>query len=162
MRKVSGFCTGIALLVMSAATVLVAQERFDMSVVPSGLEAEPQAPSGKFLTATEVKPILDATKANWVAVRDYEGQDWLYVTHLWSWRCGLKALAISVNGEGLQNWPLPACHTQFTTPNAVLEDDGLPVMTFGQNTVQTVTIQIVYDDLSMDVATFERGNVLIP
>lgn len=137
-------------------------ERFNMSVVPAGLQAEPQTPSGKFTTAAEVKPILEATKGNWVAVRDYDGKDWLYVTHLWSWRCGLKAMAISVNGETMQNWPMPPCHEQFTTPNAVLEDDGLPVLTFRQGSVQTITIQVVYDDLSMDVASFERGNVLIP
>lgn len=137
-------------------------QEFNMAVVPAGLMAEPQTPSGKFTTATEVKPILEATKGNWVAVRDYDGKDWLYVTHLWGWRCGLKAMAISVNGETMQNWPLPPCHEQYTTPNAVLEDDGLPVLTFRQNSVQTITIQIVYDDLSMDVASFERGNVLIP
>ena len=138
------------------------ERRFNMSVVPAGLQAEPQTPSGKFTTAAEIKPILDATRGNWVAVRDYDGKDWLYVTHIWSWRCGLKAMAISVNGETMQNWPMPPCHEQFTTPNAVLEDDGLPVLTFRQGSVQTITIQIVYDDLSMDVASFERGNVLIP
>ena len=135
---------------------------FNMAVVPAGLVAEPQTPSGKFTTAAEVKPILQATKGNWVAVRDYDGKDWLYVTHIWSWRCGLKAMAISVNDETMQNWPLPPCHEQYTTPNAVLEGDGLPVLTFRQGSVRTITIQVVYDDLSMDVATFERGNVLIP
>lgn len=135
---------------------------FNMGVVPAGLVADPQVPSGKFTTAAEVKPILTATKGNWVAVRDYDGKDWLYVTHIWSWRCGLKAMAISVNGEAMQNWPMPPCHEQYQTPNAVLEDDGIPALTFRQGSVQTITIQIVYDDLSMDAATFERGNVLIP
>lgn len=137
-------------------------QNFNMAVVPQGLLADPQTPSGKFTTATEIKPILAATKGNWVAVRDYDGKDWLYVTHLWSWRCGLAAMAISVNGETMQNWPMPPCHEQFTTPNALLEDDALPVLTFRQGSVQTITIQIVYDDLTMDMATFERGNVLIP
>lgn len=135
---------------------------FNMAVVPPGLVAEAQIPAGKFTTAAEVKPILSATKGNWVAVRDYDGKDHLYVTHVWSWRCGLKAMAISVNGEPMQNWPMPPCHEQFTTPNALLEDDGLPYLRFRQGSVQTITIQIVYDDLSMDVATLERANVLIP
>jgi len=135
---------------------------FNMDVVPAGLVAEPQTPSGKFTTATEVKPIMQATKGNWIAVREYEGKDWLYVTHIFSWRCGLAAMAISVNGEPMQNWPLPDCHMNNTTPNALLEEDGLPLLTFRLGSVETITIQVVYDDLSMDVASFQRGNVLIP
>jgi len=119
---------------------------FNMSVVPAGLVAEPQNGTGKFTTATEIKPIMQATRGNWVAVREYGGQDLLYVTHIWGWRCGLHAMAISVNGETMQNWPLPAC----------------PYLTLKQGAVQTIEIQLVYDDLSMDRATFERGNVLIP
>ncbi|MEW9919499.1 hypothetical protein AB2B41_07790 [Marimonas sp. MJW-29] len=154
---------GQGVVIGGNATGAGAQDNgFNMSVVPAGLVAEPQTPSGKFTTAAEVKPILSATKGNWVAVREYDGKDWLYVTHVWSWRCGLKAMAISVNDEAMQNWPLPPCHEQFTTPNAVLEDDGLPVLTFQPGSVETITIQIVYDDLSMDVGRFERGNVLIP
>ncbi|WP_246253353.1 hypothetical protein [Sulfitobacter maritimus] len=83
---------------------------FDMSVVPPGLAAEDQTPSGRFTTAAEVKPILDVTRGSWVAVRDYNGQDYVYVTHLWSWRCGLAAMAISVNDQAMQNWPMPPCH----------------------------------------------------
>lgn len=135
---------------------------FDMTVVPAGLEAEDPAPSGKFLTATEVKPILNATRGNWVAVREYEGKDYVYVTHLWSWRCGLAAIAISVNDEPMQNWPMPPCHTEFSTPNAILNDDPNPLLTFKPGSVQTVKIQVVYDDLSMDSASFARGDVLIP
>ncbi len=145
-----------------AATGSAPTQEFNMAVVPVSLVADPQTPSGKFTTAAEVKPILNATKGNWVAVRDYDGQDLLYVTHLWGWRCGLKAMAISVNGETMQNWPLPPCHEQFVTPNAILEEDGIPYLRMRQGAIQTITIQIVYDDLSMDAATFERGNVLIP
>ena len=139
-----------------------ATQQFNMAVVPAGLVAEPQTPSGKFTTAAEVKPILSATKGNWVAVREYDGKDLLYVTHLWGWRCGLHAMAISVNDEPMQNWPLPACHMKYTTPNAMLEDDGLPYLSLRLGAVETIDIQIVYDDLSMDRARFERGNVLIP
>lgn len=145
-----------------AAPTAPAAQEFNMAVVPAGLVADPQTPTGKFTTAAEVKPILDATKGNWVAVREYDGKDLLYVTHLWGWRCGLHALAISVNDEPMQNWPLPACHMQYTTPSAILEEDGLPYLSLRLGAVQTIEIQIVYDDLSMDRARFERGNVLIP
>ena len=145
-----------------AAPAAPASNGFNMAVVPAGLVAEDQTPSGKFTTATEVKPILGATKGNWVAVREYDGADHLYVTHLFSWRCGLHAMAISLNGEPMQNWPLPACHTHFSTPNALLEDDGLPYLRLKLGSVQSIDIQIVYDDLSMDTASFARGDVMIP
>lgn len=145
-----------------APAAVPAPTGFDMSVVPAGLVAEDQTPSGKFTTATEIKPILDATRGSWVAVREYDGKDWLYVTHLWGWRCGLAAMAISVNDEPMQNWPLPPCHMKYTTPNAILEDDGIPALTLQLGGVQKITIQVVYDDLTMDIASFARGDVLIP
>lgn len=156
---------GLSLLEGTTESVVqpaAATSRFNMSVVPAGLVADPQAATGKFTTAAEIKPIMNATKGNWVAVREYEGQDLLYISHIWGWRCGLKAMAISVNGEAMQNWPLPPCHMEYAAPNAVLEEDGLPYLRMKLGAVQTIDIQIVYDDLSMDAASFERGNVLIP
>ena len=174
--------------VLPVPTPPAAPNGFNMAVVPAGLSAEPQAPLGKFTTATEIKPILEATKTNWVAVaqgagvqrtirlrfqleatktnwvavRQYDGKDLLYITHLWSWRCGLAAIAVSVNGEAMQNWPMPPCHTDLSTPNAIQEGDGFPYLSLREGAVQTITVQIVYDDLSMDVASFDRGAVLIP
>lgn len=130
--------------------------------MPAGLLAEPQTPSGKFTTATEVKPILTATKGNWIGVRNYGGNDLLYLTHLWSWRCGLADMAISVNGGPAQAMPLPACHSEYATPNAILEQDGLPYLTYPQDSVSSVTVHLIYDDLSRDSATYARGDVLIP
>jgi hypothetical protein len=141
---------------------VVAPSGFDMSVVPAGLIAEPHVPTGKFTTTQEVKPILGATKGNWVAVREYDGQDLLYVTHLWAWRCGLAAIAVSVNDAPMRDWPLPSCHMKYAKPNAVLPEDGLPYMSMGLGSVETITVQVVYDDLTMEVAEFARGDVLIP
>ncbi|MGJ8544932.1 MAG: hypothetical protein ACSHWZ_05770 [Sulfitobacter sp.] len=134
----------------------------DMSAAPAGLVAEPQQPTGKFTTAAEVKPIMGATKGNWVAVREYDGADLVYVTHIWSWRCGMAAMAVSVNDGPLQDWPLPECHLEYATPAAILDEDGLPFRSYPLGSVQKLTVQIIYDDLSGEVATFERGNVLIP
>ncbi|WP_299411714.1 hypothetical protein [uncultured Sulfitobacter sp.] len=135
---------------------------FDLSVLPDGLMPEPQIPLGKFTTATEVKPILTATKANWVALRDYGGNDLVYVTHLWSWRCGLSAMALAINDGPMQNLDMPECHMEYATPNAVLEQDGLPYLTYPQGSVTRLTVQIVYDDLTTDIATFEADQIRIP
>ncbi len=126
------------------------------------LVAEPQTPTGKFTTATEVKPILNATKANWVALRGYGGNDLVYVTHLWAWRCGLSAMALSINDGPMKDMPLPDCHMEHASPNAILEEDGLPYLTFEQGSVERVTVQITYDDLSQDTATFNSDQIRIP
>jgi len=133
-------------------------------LAPAGptLVAEPQVPSGKFTTATEVKPILAATKPNWIAVRLYEGVDYLYVTQIWSWRCGLVQMRVGVNGGPLEVWPLPPCHEEFSTPNAVLEDDGNPLRMYPPNSIATVDVEVTFDDLSTDHAQFTRNSVLIP
>ncbi|MEH6648126.1 hypothetical protein [Sulfitobacter sp.] len=146
----------------AASVVIGSGVQIGSNTVIEGLVAEPQTPSGKFTTATEVKPILTATKANWIAVRDYGGNDLLYVTHLWSWRCGLAAISISVNDGPLENLPLPDCHTEYATPNAILEQDGLPYLTYPQNSINTISVRVTYDDLSRDTASLARGDVLIP
>jgi len=132
------------------------------AVVTGGLTAEPQTPTGQFTTATEVRPILDATRANWVAVREYDGRDLVYVTHLFSWRCGLYGLSISVNDGPAQDWPLPPCRTGTAQPNAITAEDGLPYWEFPPGHVQSLRVDILYDDLEADSARFERAQVLMP
>lgn len=128
----------------------------------SALTAEDQTPTGKFTTATEVKPIIAMTQANWVAVREWEGQDLIYVTHLWAWRCGLAQLEISVNEGATEVWPLPPCHVDTAQPNGIIDTDGLPYRQFALNSVQNMTVTVTFDDLSTQIASFERKQILIP
>lgn len=125
-------------------------------------EAEQQVATGRFLTALEVKPILAATRGNWIAVREFDGQDLVYVTHIWSWRCGLVAMHVGLNGAAPEPWPLPDCHEETNAPNAVLPDDGLPYRAFPLKSVETVTVELIYDDLSTETVTFNRQGALIP
>jgi hypothetical protein len=134
----------------------------ETSAPVSTFAAEEQVATGRFLTALEVKPILTATRGNWVALRDWEGQDLLYVTHLWSWRCGLVAMRVGVNGEAPQDWPLPPCHADTNAPNAITSDDGLPYRAYPAGSIETVTVEITYDDLTPDAVTFPRAAVLMP
>ncbi|MBO9452113.1 hypothetical protein J7426_17690 [Tropicibacter sp. R16_0] len=128
----------------------------------SNLVAEPQVPTGKFTTAVEVKPILGATRGNWIGVREFNGQDLLYVTHLWSWRCGLVELRIGINGATPEVWPLPTCHEDEPAPNAIKEQDGLPYRNYGLGSVQAIEVELTYDDLTTESASFERQAVKIP
>jgi hypothetical protein len=125
-------------------------------------EAEDQTPSGKFTTAGEIKMIMTATKPQWIAVRLYEGQDILYFTQLLSWRCGLHQIKYSVNGGAMQVYDMPPCHLDMAAPNAMIDNDAMPIMGLAPNSVQSVEVEILYDDLSTDSASYQRGQILIP
>ncbi|MDU8926263.1 hypothetical protein RXV86_02590 [Alisedimentitalea sp. MJ-SS2] len=123
--------------------------------------AEPQVPSGKFTTATEIKPIMGATKGNWVAVREYDGNDLVYFTHLLSWRCGLVGVKYSINGGPVQNWPLAPCQVDTAQPNAIPTDAQIYAV-HPLKSVERLDVEIIYDDLSRDSASFARNQVLMP
>lgn len=123
--------------------------------------AEDQTPTGKFLTASEVKPILAATQSNWIAVREWEGQDLIYFTHLLSWRCGLYEIRYAVNDGELQLWSFPACDADTYALGTIPEDASI-FATLPLGSVETVTIELLYDDLSIESAVFQREAVLIP
>lgn len=125
----------------------------------AGLVAEPQEPSGKFTTATEVKPILGATKSSWVAVREYDGQDLLYVTQILSWRCGLLEMKVGLNGAPPERWDLPECHLDLPMPGALLDGDGAPYRGYELGSIQQIEVELIYDDLSTDRAVFSRDAV---
>lgn len=124
---------------------------------------EDQHPTGQFTTATEIKPILDITKASWIAVRLYEGQDLLYFTHLLSWRCGLWDIRYGINGAPAEtSFPTEACHEGTSTPNAMSDiENFLPYVSFDAKSIDSVTIELFYDDGTMDSAEFVREAVLI-
>lgn len=127
-----------------------------------GLVAEPQVPSGKFTTAAEVKPIMSVTKANWLALNELDNKELLYVTQIWSWRCGLVQMRLGVNGGPLQVWPLPPCHENTASPNAIIDSDGLPFAEFARGSIAVVEVELTFDDLTTDSARFPRTSILMP
>lgn len=127
------------------------------------LSAGPAAWAGNFTTAQEVRPILAATKANWVAVREYEGQDLIYFTHLEAWRCGLSGVKFGINGgEPTQEWTLETCYEDESTPNAMKMEDGLPYFVLPLGMVKSLSVEITYDDGTTDSASYERKAILTP
>lgn len=120
------------------------------------LVAEPQVPSGQFTTAAEVKPILGITQGNWISVREFDGQDLLYVTHIWSWRCGLVQMELGVNGAPPEIWPLPECHLDQGAPNGITEADGLPYRSYELGSITQIEVHLTYDDLSKEQVVFNR------
>ncbi|WP_428515586.1 hypothetical protein [Roseovarius sp.] len=139
----------------------VAQSAVDGSQPPAGFEAEDQTPTGKFTTAAEIRPIIEATRGNWVAVREYDGQDLLYLTHLLSWRCGMHRVRVGVNGGAMEAWALPPCQTDTAAPNA-FPDDAVIYKSFGLGEIESIAVEILYDDLGTAEGVFGRKEVLMP
>lgn len=128
----------------------------------TGFTAEPQVPTGKFTTATEIRPIMELTQPNWLAISAQSGNDYLYVTQIWSWRCGLLQMQMSVNDGPMEEWPLPPCHKGTSAPNAILESDGLPFKLFGAGEIEQIEVELLYDDLTTSKASYTRQDILIP
>ncbi len=115
-----------------------------------------------FMTAAEVKPILTATKPNWIAVREYDGRDLLYFTNLLAWRCGVSAVTYSVNGGGLVALEMEPCHEDTAQPNALLMETIQPYVTLPLSSVDTVHVTVTFDDDTTEVGDYERKAVLTP
>ncbi|SMP13263.1 hypothetical protein [Shimia sagamensis] len=123
--------------------------------------AEDQTPTGKFLTAGEVRPILDATKTSWIGVREFDGQDLVYFTHLLAWRCGLYEVQYSINDGAAEVFPIPECPPDIENAMAIPEDTQIFV-TQPLGSVETVDVTLLYDDLGTDVVQYKRAAVLMP
>ncbi len=136
--------------------------RLDLMGVIATVLVAAQANAQTFTTAAEIKPILTATKPQWIAVREWEGQDLVYFTNLLAWRCGLASVRYSINGGEEQLLPMEPCHEDTATPNALLAEDILPYITQPLGSVQTVTVSVTYDDDTPDEANYERKAVLMP
>lgn len=116
-----------------------------------------------FTTAAEVKPIMSMTKGSWVAVRDWEGQDLLYFTHIESWRCGLDGVKFGINSTEVDTvYKLEDCHEDTNTPNAMTMEDHLPYLVFEAGSIETVTVEVTYDDGTTEIETFERKAIMTP
>ncbi len=122
------------------------------------------APAQTFTTAAEVEPILEATRANWIAVRNYEGHDLIYFTNPLSWRCGLTAIRYSVNGESdLHDLAMEPCYEAEANPNALKFDQGIEAyITLPPESVKSVHVVMVLDDGREMPADYERAAVQIP
>jgi len=125
---------------------------------------EPQVATGKFTTALEVKPILGMTQGNRVALRLYDGRDLMYFTQLVAWRCGLWEVRYGINGAPpVEVFPLEPCYTETAQPNVMVDmENYLPYLSFNGGSVETVIVDVTYDDGSKESARFARNQVLMP
>ena len=121
-----------------------------------------QAIAQQFTTADEVKPILEMTKGNWVALRKYNGNDLVYFTHLMSFRCGLDKISYGINGATETELPLEKCNTEYQQPNVMLDQSILPYITLPLGSVKSIAVTVTYDDGVTQSETIDASKVLIP
>lgn len=116
-----------------------------------------------FTTAAEVRPILEATKANWVAVREYDGKDLVYFTHLIAWRCGLAEVKFTINDASqIYVWPMEPCYEGTAAPNAIKSEAHLPYVELPLGAAQTIAVVMTLDDGTVLSNGYARAAVLMP
>lgn len=115
-------------------------------------------------TAAEIRPILDMTKPQWIALREYDGQDLLYFSHLLAWRCGLTSVAYGLNGAPAETpFDMEPCYEDEAVPNAIKAEDGRMIYIIQPlGSITSITVQVTYDDGSTDTADYVRKAVLMP
>lgn len=117
-----------------------------------------------FTTAAEIKPILDAIRADWIAVREYDGKDLVYFTNSMTWRCGMTEIRYGLNGAAPETvLPMEPCYEGEANPNILKLDQGIEIyITEPLQSVQTVSVVMVLDDGTEQVGEFTRAEVLMP
>ncbi len=117
------------------------------------------AQADNFTTAGEVRPILTATRANWVSLREQGGQDVLYFTQLAAWRCGLSAVHYRINGGREQRLSLETCYASEARPNAVKDSSAWMLGLADAGSVQSVDVRLTYDDGREDDVQLSRAAI---
>lgn len=96
-------------------------------------------------TPAAAKQILKLTRNSWIQFRNFEGQQIVYFTSFLTWKCALKEIRFSVNSKDLaKRFPLPNCNPD--NPLHVDPNKDLAYLTFPLGEVETVSIQVVYQD----------------
>ena len=112
--------------------------------------------------ASTIRPILEATKTSWIGVREWEGQDLLYFTHLETWKCGLTEIRYGINSDVADEvFAFEVCAEDEAAPSPI-SADRLPYLTFAPGLIETVTITLIYDDGAEQTEHFDRAEVKIP
>lgn len=97
-------------------------------------------------------------------MREFNGQDYIYFTHLMAWRCGLWDIRYGINGAPANNVvAMEPCNEEFAQPNVMVDLENFqPYVIYPLGAVESVYVEIVFDDGTSDFAQFDRADVRIP
>jgi len=113
-----------------------------------------------FTTPSEVRPILQMTRAAWVAIGSDSGNDLLYFTHIAALRCGYDRATYRLNGATAEHSiDLEPCYRDTTQPNAIRE---LPFVVYPAGSIGTLMVTLYFPDGTFETAKYERRDILIP
>lgn len=120
------------------------------------------AQANKLLPLDTYKQMLNASVSNgWVAFRNYNGKQHVYLTQLQTLRCHIKEVRVSFNTTALDNrLALLPCNPDnpFANPSTPDAHKFLYV-TFAPGTVATTAVQVTWsDDTSSEIAQFRPCN----
>lgn len=114
-----------------------------------------------FTTSAQVKPILEIIRPQWIAIRPYDGKDLLYMSMLLTYRCGIEQIRFSYNGGDMQVWEGEPCYRDERDPMALKMETHLPYAVAPLDSLQTVTINLLFDDGTTMEQSYTRKEVQI-
>ncbi len=142
-------------LILSGALLGTATAQTSSPTVIIGGNAKP------FTTSAEVKPILEMIKGQWAAIRPYEGQDLLYFTTILAYRCGISEIRFAYNGGPMQVWQAEPCWREEAQPNALKLETHLPYAVAPLDSLQTIDVELLFDDGTTATASYTRQQIQI-
>ena len=129
--------------------------------VALGLSGPAQAMD--FTKADDIEPILGMTKMNWVAVREWDGKDLLYFTHLITYRCGIEQVRYYINVGKPRIREMEECYWDLPQPFIIQDPNGYVIYDeFEMQSIQTITVEITLKNGTVLRETFERKQVWTP
>ena len=92
----------------------------------------------------QVKNILNLTRDSWISFREFNGQQLIYFTQVITWKCGIREIRYSINGDDLsERFPVPKCDPLL--PNNVGQNDKI-YLRAKLDAVKSVAVQLAFDD----------------
>jgi hypothetical protein len=114
-------------------------------VLSAGALAAPIAANAQMPPAAQLKEMAEASSDRWVAFRNWNSRQWIYLTIPLTYHCGIEEMRYSLNGADLaERWPVPECNPQL--PFNIDSEKAQVYLAFDPGAVNSVSLQLVYAD----------------